>query len=441
MTNGTLRATRGQIRNGYSRRGLAVVTLVALAAFGPYVTGGVRTEQIAVYSIAAVLLVLTAPLLRPSGPLVGVVLAWLSYTSAAVLGVLDPPRVEVVWPSGSTFAGLDNLITPLAVVTVALGLLALGAQRELLLRRAAATTVLMMCANTVAAIMQSRGVEWTAWWATDADSVAMRAGLQGRFSGLLNQPAEAGILYGVALLAAAYLLADRPGRLLLVSTALLYGGALTVSKVFLLVALPVFLWQLLRFREHRAIRLALALCALIGAVLLASLGWLPEWAGADQARLLLPGQGAGSLLDVVTAGRLGERSTLEPVFRAVYASSPWLGYGAAGLAVPYDNGWLEAMVLAGILGVVCYTLVFIIGWRAWRGMSQSRERSLLGSLLVLLAGASVGVPALTANRAAPIVWLFLALLLSRTERGDVQGAGLVAVSDAHVTSTTEADST
>src|SRR5690242_13842992 len=53
----------GQVTAG-SERGLWTLTLVTVAAFGPYVASGVRTEQLVVYGIAALLLPFAAVQLR-----------------------------------------------------------------------------------------------------------------------------------------------------------------------------------------------------------------------------------------------------------------------------------------------------------------------------------------------------------------------------------------
>lgn len=396
-----------------SRRGTLIVGAIVLACFGPYVAAGLRTEQVVLYVVAAVVFTLTAMLLRPTGPMFALLAAWVLYVAVAAIGAIDPPNAPIHWGSGSALAGLDNVLMPVAVMLVVLGLLAWGADPYRQVRVICSLVVLLMLGNVVASYLQSQGADWSAWWGTapGETTVALYAAGNGRFGGLINQPAEAGLLYGIALLAAVYLLHGRPLVLLPVVTALTYGGALTVSKVFLLVALPLALVQMARLRRGRGFRLALLALAGAGLWFAVRAEWVPQWLGADQLRAILPGVDQ-SYLSAATASRLGAGSTLAPVISEVWEKSPFFGLGSGGLAVPYDNGWVEAFVMAGLVGAVVYTLVLVVWARVWRGAAPSSERSLFGSLLLLVAAASMGLPALTANRAGTVVWLLAMFLMA-----------------------------
>lgn len=415
------------------KRGLLIVTLLTVAAFGPYVGGGLRTEQAAVYAVAAVALALTVPLMRPSPTVAALLLAWLTYALVGAVGAAWPPYNDTLWERGNLVSGMDNLILPLAAVSIVLGLLAWGADPRELTRRAAGATVVMTLVNTAAARAQAGGADWSAFWSTDAGSVAANSIANGRYTGLINQPAEAGLIYGIALLSVLYLFRDRPKLMLALAAVTVYGGAMSVSKVFLLVALPIALWLALRMTGRRSERVALVLAGMTVFYLLLRFGALPEFAGADQLRQLLPGVGQESLVERLSAGRYGEDAALLPMVSAVLDNQPVFGFGAGGLAVPFDNGWVEALMVAGLVGVVCYTLALLIAARSWQTMVRSPERTFLGSLVVLLIGASAGIPALTANRAATLVWLLLTLLMMagrRSRRDEATGLELGARSPA-----------
>lgn len=300
-----------------ARRGSLLIPLLVVAAFGPYVTiTGARTEQIAAYGLAVVLLPLTLPFVRLSPALVATGVAWLALTGVALVGALDTPTVVTGWLQRGAFAGLDNLLLPIAVVLIVAALLGLGMDPNLALRRAGFVLVVAMLINVGAAWMQTRGSMFTSWWGTnDEQSVALNALANGRFGGLINQPAEAGLLYGMAMLAALYLWPHRSGLLILTLSVLSLGGVLSVSKVFLLVAVPLMGLWLLRTTAGRGRRfallgvLAVALTAAVGS------GYLASWPGVGQLRALIPGQGA--LLQTLSGGRctwtgrvsLGRRST------------------------------------------------------------------------------------------------------------------------------------
>ncbi len=394
------------------RRGLLVLSAVVVAAFGPYISGGLRTEQIAVYSTATLLLVFTGHLMRPDGRVALVLTVWCTYTLTAALGGLDTPLDRTRWVPGTAAAGLDNLVLPLAAITVVVGLMALGADQLRLLRRTAQLVVLGMMVNTFAAVAQYRGATWSRWWSakTGQQSVADLAVTNDRFSGLINQPAEGGVLYGIALLCAIYLWSNKPGRLLVALTVLVLGGMLTVSKIFLLLALPIACWQIVRTQQGRTGRLAAVTILTAGFYVVVQAGLLPNWTGADQLRRIAPSNDQ-SLTQVFTGDRFGQGSTLKPVIDAVWGSEPWSGYGVGGLSIAYDNGWVEALVLAGVVGVVCYTVALCVLVSAWRRMPRSAERMLLGGILLLAAVGSLGLPVLTANRASTVFWLLTILLV------------------------------
>ena len=79
----------------------------------------------------------------------------------------------------------------------------------------------------------------------------------------------------------------------------------------------------------------------------------------------------------------------------------------------YDNGWVEALVVGGLAGAAIYSLVLGYLLAAWRRSPDGPATDLLGGLALLLLGASVGLPALTANRVATIAWILIVLLLAR----------------------------
>jgi hypothetical protein len=254
---------------------------------------------------------------------------------------------------------------------------------------------------------------------TVTDTVAGRASQLGRYTGIFNQPAEAGEMYSIALLAAIYHYRSDLLRFAGTSLLITVGGLLTISKVFLLVGLPIAAWQVLRQSHGRGRRFVLLAAAAVAVAALAQSGVGPQWIGGDfLAQLLHPGAN-GDALRLYTGGRLGNSSSLDTVVAAVLQRSPWFGYGAGGLAVPYDDAWVEALCVAGLCGAVLYTMLLAtlaVCWLRRRvpagsGGARSARSRLGGGLVLLVIGASVGLPALTANRVATIAWLLIGLIL------------------------------
>jgi hypothetical protein len=277
-----------------------------------------------------------------------------------------------------------------------------------------------MSANAVIALAQLKSGKAAAFgflprfWASapQVGSVAARAAGNSRYTGIFDQPAEAGLAYGLALLCVIFLAhrgGPRPWLLILCAAAVITGGVLSVSKVFLLGALPVAAMTVLRGRARIKVILCAA-CATAGFWLIAGTGIFPAWpAGAGAIRRLASPSAAGW-----TGLRYGAGSSLTPAVTDVLHASPWYGFGAGGLDLPYDSLWLEALTLAGMAGVILVAaLLCVLGWQ-WLRAREALGRPewlLAGASLVLAAGASLGIPSLTANRAGTLLWLILGLLV------------------------------
>ncbi|MEU5561829.1 hypothetical protein [Micromonospora musae] len=399
-------------------RGRLAAALIAFAAFGPYLAAGVRTEQLAVYGTAGLLLLAGAwTRMRLGDAGIWVVALQGSVLAVALIGVVIPPVNLTLYASGNLVAGVDNLLLPIVVILLVGMMVGAGADRLVMIRSVCAVTVWTMSANAVLAFTSiDSGGEQPAILTTfrlfgDGESVADRAEQLGRYSGIFNQPAEAGLLYSVALLAAVYLYREQAVKFALTASLLTVGGILAVSKVFLLIGMPVALWQVFRNRGGRWRRIAAVSTAVVAAAVLGQLGRLPEWTGSDYILRLIPGTGSDTV-GLYTGGRFGQQSTLSDVIDAVAYISPTMGVGAAGLQMPYDNAWVEAFVVGGVLGVLLHSAVLVAlaaSW--WLNRSAGPESAFAGGLILVVACASAGVPALTANRCATVVWLLLSLLL------------------------------
>jgi len=339
-----------------NQRGVFLVTILMFSAFGPYIIKGVRTEQIAIYAAALLMLLRSLYSIRCSRAIYPIVCLWGVYLGVGLLGALVPPVNESMYARSSIVAGLDNLVLPIAVLVIVLALQTLGAEPLQLLRRIALLTVSLMCLNTLAAIAQYRGVSWSQWWdgGNSVASTAKNAAQLGRFSGLINQPAEAGILYGAALMCALYLWRRKPQRLLLAIAFLMVGGIMTVSKIFLLIALPLAVLQIMLSRERRNFYVLAVVGLITGLLVVIESGLAPALSGLTQLQQVLPGSDGQSAIATFTAGRYGSTSSLQSVVDAVTSGPVVFGFGLGGLQVPYDSGFVEALVMSGVLGVAFY---------------------------------------------------------------------------------------
>ncbi|SBW22274.1 hypothetical protein FDG2_2401 [Candidatus Protofrankia californiensis] len=141
---------------------------------------------------------------------------------------------------------------------------------------------------------------------------------------------------------------------------------------------------------------------------------IPQWRGAWILSTLFSGSDGTSIAGKYTAGRLGSNGASGVAFDYVLNTQPWFGYGAGGLAVPYDSSWIEAVIVGGIVGVVLFALVLAVlvgAWLSGRPAQSGAQRPFTTSVLAMSLAATAGLPAFTANRVGIFIWIFLALLI------------------------------
>lgn len=393
------------------RERLWLLPAVAVATFGPYLLGGVRAEQVAVYGLLVTGL-LARPWywtqVRPPILVAGIFAVWGTYFLVAAASSIGGHSTLLPHQPRSVAAGADNLLLPVACLLAAL-IWVRPANWQDVLRKVCTATALLSAANAALAVTMTR-VDLSPllrqFWAADSIDGSLtpaEMALQlGRAGGIFGQPAEAGLMCGTGALCAIYVWHDRPGRLFPLLAVLFAGGAVSVSKVFLLVAAPIILWQAWRLRRGKTAVLA---TVAVGSIVVWQSGLFDRWDGLDYLlRLFNPAE--GSVVELYTAGRFGDTSSLTTVVAAVTDASPVFGVGIGGLLVPYDNGFVEAYVMAGAVGVTLYAVTLLLLWRLSRRLEQP-ARSLISGLALLATLSSMGIPALTANRAGTILWLIV----------------------------------
>ena len=437
------------------------VAVCVAAVLGPYLISGLRTEQLAFYGSAAYIVITQrTALVRTLGPARWILLVWSAYAVVAVVGGLLPVGNGTPWDSGSLVAGLDNALLPLATIVTVCHWCRLWSGPAVL---ATASRVLvgLMALNALVALAGSAlGLASMPWlrrfWAADGTStfVAELAEQMGRYSGVFNQPAEAGIAYTLALLSLAYLQKQelvRPGWTYIAWSALVVGGLLTLSKVFvggLVLALLVVLAY--RTRAVRTAVVALGTAALMVAATAA--GWFSSWGASTMAGWYRYSIEVGdSPLYTVTAGRFGTPGTDGPpsiavpmappadgaapgggadggavavevaappagtgeLVRTMLDEHPVFGVGARGLHVAYDSAWSEAVVVGGLTGLglvlLAHLLLVIAALTGFRRLDRVHA-VLLAAVVVLTLAASMGLPALTGNRESTLLWIWLIVL-------------------------------
>ena len=434
------------------------VAVCVAAVLGPYVVSGLRTEQLAFYGSAAyIVLTQRTALVRTLAPARWVLAVWAAYAVVAVAGGLLPVGNGTPWESGSLVAGLDNALLPLATIVTVCHWCRLWSGPEVLATASRALVGIMALNALVALGGSAVGLAAMPWlrrfWAADGTStfVAELAEQMGRYSGVFNQPAEAGIAYTLALLSLAYLQRQKlvhPAWGYVAWSVLVVGGLLTLSKVFiggLVLALLVVMAYRTRALSTAAVALGTA------AVMFASTaaGWFSSWGASTMANWYRYSIEVGdSPLYTITAGRFGTSGadgppsiavptappadgaagagggveTVEVVpppagtgelVRMMLEEHPVFGVGARGLQVAYDSAWSEAVVVGGITGLalvlLAHLVLIIAAVTGFRRLDRVHA-VLLAAVVVLTVAGSMGLPALTGNRESTLLWIWLIVL-------------------------------
>lgn len=421
-----------------SRLLLGWVVGSVICVFGPYIISGVRTEQMAMYGSAMGIVLTQWPrLLRILRPVAPLFILWGAYAAVACVATIFV-RSELPWPPGSLLAGMDNALLPLATLITSAFWGFLARDRKLL-RVVALTFVGAMSLNSVLALAAAyAGNEnlpfMRRFWAADGPglTVALLAEQMGRFSGVFNQPAEAGIAYSLAAFCLLYLVrtgSQVPSWLLVAMWVLIIlGGLLTISKIFLVGGVFVAGLLLMTDRKHRAVMGLSATATVVVATLAAAVGWAGAWGISTMFSWYRVSVERGdSRLYTLSAGRFGKSGTDSSsssaelpsgplaIAQEVVDKHPWFGVGARGAQVAYDTMWIEALITAGLLGVMlvaaAHVTLVLQCMQRWRVMGRP-EWLLFAAVVILILGSSLGIPSLTGNREGTLLWMFVGLLLT-----------------------------
>ena len=419
---------------------IAMAVITTLSVFGPYLSGSLRLEQFVVIPLFGGIVILGWPVLmsRPFTPL-PVLLTWLALIGVIMIGTVWRPTDLGAYGQQSASHGLGAMITPVMLIVIT-WFWSQQADTVRLVRVVIRTVCVAMSVNTLISLVQYATGNpqflpvLPRFWAGGGAgaSVASFSAGNGRYTGIFDQPAVSGIAYGLGLLGLIYLThtAARRRWILVWPAAILMitGGLLAVSKTFVFGALPILVLVVARTPQVR-LRVT-AGAAFIGAAIwsLAAAHLLPSWpSGVAAAKGLVS---SASLTSQATGGRYGTGGTLGPVVSDVLHSSPVIGFGAGGLSVAYDSLWVEVLAMAGLAGVVLMAAVFLLLWYQLSGLRWSlgtAERSLAGATLALAAAVSLGIPSLTTDPAASLVWLILGLLITGQGRRPAPAAATLSL--------------
>lgn len=410
------------------RRALWAAALVASSVFGPYVSGNLRLEQFVLIPVFAGVVVFGWPTLTVHriSPL-PVLMTWLAIIGVVLIGTFWGTSALSPYGQQSIIHGLGAFATPVMLMTVT-WFWTLRADTVSLVRLVAQIVCTAMTVNSIICIIQFAAKNARIfsflplfWSGSSGQSVAAASAENGRYTGIFDQPAVSGIAYGLSLLCLIYLARTSARRRWLliwpIAALMITGGLLALSKTFVFGALPVVALIVARTPQVRLRMTAGVAFAAAAVWFLATIHALPSWpSGVATAKGLTS---ATSITSQATGGRYGVNGTLGPVVSDVLHFSPLVGFGAGGLNVPYDSLWVESLAVSGLVGLILMLVILILlGVRlsALRGTLGTAERSLAGAAVAIAAIASLGVPSLTSDPAASMLWLIIGLLITAQVR-------------------------
>lgn len=410
---------------------------IIVAAFGPYVFSsyGLRSEHLLIYPLllfAIPVFIMRQRFIQWSRPLLGMLVLLLGITlwtlAASMLG--SYPIVS----SYKYVACLENYIQPIAVIILVLAFVRYTLYTDFLrfFQRLCWCLILLLCLNSIIACCSiffdlSNFIRPFVFSCFGDQSVSQQAASMGRYSGIFNQPFENGLTYSLGLLSWGYLnrVSAKTGFIDYCTLfMLIVGGAFSVSKMFILGGIPVFIlyWNPVgTFKKYLNLRFVLA--AIMGCCVIS---WMVQfWAGWGYFCRLFKIGGEVNLVVLYTGGRFGMGSSLiTSQFARIWQEAPLHGFGF-GTVSCFDNGYLEFFLQGGMVALLGYlVLLGVFFWHGFRGFLNGYEEGrLLLAYFVLVMGGNLGAPVITINRFSTIFWVlttFLFLMLQVRQRNKVK---------------------
>lgn len=405
-----------------------IPVLLVVTAFLPYLSKdrGIRVENLvtAILAVwAGIIFLYQGKIQRVLFPALGLsVVIFFHIVAATALNGAGMADLKLA------LGRIDHYSRPLAVLLVC-GVCLAGASRDTVLRVfVACGKVLLVCVTLNAAVQVATVFTTVDWIVTSFRPAAGATGLtvadmaagNFRFVGIFNQPLEHGAVYAVAIIVWVRLWQGRflPSWAALTSLiAIVVGGVLGISKVFLLGGIPAAVF-LFFARGVRARDVAILGAAVIALVLVFS-GVAVAWRGSGSISMLLStGLSPRSLFYIVFGGRFGGgqdymlTSNLATDLWAIARQSPLFGVGAGQSFRVGDNEYLMGLVEGGIL--VLLLIVFrIVGFfvSAVRASLMNHNARALAALTGMVALGSMGGPISGIPRSGTVIWVFLTLLM------------------------------
>lgn len=376
------------------------------AALLPYLSGNLRFEHVAIPALTA-WAILQARRVHPEtawivgGLMIGALATAFFSRYSYLTGAMSDPLPQFI-----------RLILPALMMATFPSLV--PQDEDSSIHMAKATVVLGgICASFTAISLVSGPVNGllVLWVRSDEGGTWFSSQDIGRYTGIFNQPIEAGIFYSIALIAVIHLLRyTKMSRTLLIAAMIVisFGGAASLSKNFIVLgaAAAVGYAFLIRLISRNAV-LVLSIPIIISAPVLL------ERVNQNYFDSLKYLYNEGGILAALSAGRFGySEASVSILFDSLVSSGDWLAGRGLGSQLPLDNGFLEYLYQGGILALLGYIVALTaLTIYAWKNRAY-RDAKLLLIIMAYTWLASTGGPAITASRAGTALLLLVSACLA-----------------------------
>jgi len=405
-----------------------LVFLLIFAAFGPYVLYGFRTEHILIYSIlpfSIIVLLMNKKkhtiIYKPS--LFIILFLFITLTIWALLVTFAGPKnYQSLF---RVFAICENYVQPIAIFLIFGAFINFQSLKSAvtLFRKACLTVIYLLSVNSIIAVsnVNYNTYNLLKYFLPEADpirgTVWSRASSLHRYSGIFNQPMEAGLMYSLGIFIWIYLTQNKKHKSIfdyLILSILIFGGILSVSKVFILIGIPlsiIYLFSIkkqelfVNYRSITAVTIVISITILI----------FNKWKGYEYFLRLfnVRNKTYSELIQLFTAGRFGgEIPSMKILFLSVWEKSPFCGLGFASTSV-LDSAYAEYFIQGGLISLMVYLFILLfIGLFAVKNYNRYKEGKLLFFLWIFIIIAGLGAPIFTINHFSTVFVIFLLLIYS-----------------------------
>lgn len=249
------------------------------------------------------------------------------------------------------------------------------------------------------------------WWVQgDEGSVWQSAFDIGRYTGIFNQPIEAGIFYSMCLISAVHAYRYSKMNRIALSLAIvliIFGGSASLSKNFIVLGAAcavgyAFLNKL--FSRSLLIILSFPIVAAIPMGL--------ERLNINYVTSLSDLYSEQGLIGALSAGRFGALGgSVSILFESLIESGDWVMGRGLGSHLPLDSGYLEYFYQGGIISLSgCIIALGVLSVQGWRNRDH-RDGKFLIVLMAYIWLSSAGGPTITASRTGIVLLILICACL------------------------------